>query len=144
MKTGSRSTIVLAVLAASLVGAAVGTIGFGFIWFRDGLDLGTAAGFAATGLWWGFWPALVACSVLGLPIHNVILRKTRAPLFLYAASGATSAAVVSLIFAKSSAWWAILIMAGTLAACAFWLVRRPDRPADSGLERIGPTLGKVR
>lgn len=131
MNAGSKSTTVIAVLAASLAGAAIGTVGFGFMWFPNGLGFWAALAFAATGLWWGIWPALVACLVVGLPAHALIMERTTASLFPYAITGATTATLASLIFVKSPASWVILITAGTISACTFWLVRRPDRRGDA-------------
>ena len=131
MKAGSRSTTVMAVLAASLAGAAIGTFGFGFMWFPNGLGLGAAAAFAATGLWWGIWPALAGCLIVGLPAHSFIMEKTAASIFHYAFTGACAATLTSLFFVRSPASWAVLITAGTISACTFWLVRRPDRRGQS-------------
>ena len=134
MRRGGRSVrIWLAVILATLTGAATGTIVVGVsLLGARGLDDPLAVfGFALTGLWWGFWPAVLAVCCLGLPVHEVLKRRMRSSAAHYALAGLATAAVIALIFVgyKSALWWAVLLVSGTLSALVFWLVRRPDRDA---------------
>ena len=125
----------LALAASSVVGAAGGSIAFlGYLTVSDARNflsdpLG-ALGFLMTGMWWGFWMALIVGVFFGLPAHAILLARRASGLSDYMIAGV----VVGLI-AAGLAWvlmhnipMTIAALAGAIAASAtFWASFRPDR-----------------
>jgi hypothetical protein len=81
------------------------------------------------------WPVML---VLGLPVHALLLRKTPASVWIYAAAGIAIGLLggsYRYIQARSHSandltqFLAIGAVTGTLAALIFWYARRPDRDA---------------
>jgi hypothetical protein len=81
------------------------------------------------------WPVML---VFGLPGHALLLRKTSAKLWIYAAAGIViglAGGVFRYAQARSHStddlpqFLAIGAVTGTLAAIIFWFARRPDKDA---------------
>lgn len=101
--------------------------------------LKTIAGTAPVGAVMGAmigWPAML---LVGLPIHSLLMRKTKSHVWTYAGLGifagtlamfAYFAVVGGLVelFMWDMSWIALSgPLTGALAATLFWMIRRPDR-----------------
>ncbi len=88
----------------------------------------------------------LAMLILGLPAHEILLKRTTARAWLYTLTGLIAGAIFGALFAAPALLTsptdmspAILlslgVIAGATAAAIFWLIRRPDRDALAGVAR---------
>lgn len=101
---------------------------------------GMLAFLVGVGVFQGVIYGSLAMVILGLPRHELLLKRTKARAWMYAAAGLIAGAAFGAIFAlpallaspqvvSSAALLPLGATAGAAAAMTFWLIRRPDRDA---------------